>query len=52
MINSCTTTYEVTKCVDPCAKSLKISQLKSQIAQLDEDDRAYNDLLQKYRLKQ
>ena len=49
MINSCTTTYEVTKCVDPCVKTLKISQLKSQIAQLDEDDRAYNDLLQKYR---
>ena len=49
MINSCTTTYEVTKCVDPCAKTLKISQLKAQIAQLDENDRAYNDLLQKYR---
>ena len=49
MISSCSTTYEVTKCVDPCAKTLKISQLKSQIAQLEEDDRAYNDLLQKYR---
>ena len=49
MISSCTTTYEVNKCVDPCAKSLKISQLKSQIAQLEEDDKAYNDLLQKYR---
>ena len=49
MISSCTTTYEVNKCMDPCAKSLKISQLKSQIAQLEEDDKAYNDLLQKYR---
>ena len=49
MISSCTTTYEVNKCVDPCAKSLKISQLKSQIAQLEEDDKAYNDLLLKYR---
>ena len=43
------TTYTVNKCPDPCAKSLKISQLKSQIAQLEEDDKAYNDLLQKYR---
>ena len=49
MISSCTTTYEINKCADPCAKSLKISQLKSQIAQLEEDDKAYNDLLQKYR---
>ena len=49
MISSCTTTYEVNKCVDPCAKSLLISQLKSQIAQLEEDDKAYNALLQKYR---
>ena len=31
------------------AKSLKISQLKSQLIQLEEDDKAYNDLLQKYR---
>ena len=49
MISSCTTTYEVNKCMDPCAKSLLISQLKSQIAQLEEDDKAYNALLQKYR---
>jgi chromosome segregation ATPase len=28
---------------------LKISQLKSQLVQLEEDDKAYNDLLQKYR---
>lgn len=49
MISSCTTTYEVNKCVDPCAKSLLISQLKSQIAQLEEDDKAYCALLQKYR---
>jgi chromosome segregation ATPase len=35
--------------MDPCAKSLLISQLKSQIAQLEEDDKAYNALLQKYR---
>jgi hypothetical protein len=49
MINSCTTTYEINKCQDPCAKSLKISQLKSQLVQLEEDDKAYNDLLQKYR---
>ena len=49
MISSCSTTYEVSKCADPCAKSLIISQLKSQIAQLEEDDKAYNCLLQKYR---
>ena len=49
MISSCTTTYEVNKCVDPCATSLLISQLKSQIAQLEEDDKAYCALLQKYR---
>ncbi len=49
MISSCTTTYEVNKCMDPCAKSLLISQLKSQIAQLEEDDKAYCALLQKYR---
>ena len=28
---------------------MKISQLKSQLVQLEEDDKAYNDLLQKYR---
>ena len=48
MYNSCPT-YEINKNADPCAKSLKISQLKSQLVQLEEDDKAYNDLLQKYR---
>jgi len=47
-MNSCST-YEINKSPDPCAKSLKISQLKSQLIQLEEDDKAYNDLLQKYR---
>jgi len=48
MYNSCQQ-YEINKACDPCAKSLKISQLKSQLVQLEEDDKAYNDLLQKYR---
>ena len=48
MYNSCST-YELNKSPDPCSKSLKISQLKSQLVQLEEDDKAYNDLLQKYR---
>ena len=48
MYNSCQQ-YEINKSCDPCAKSLKISQLKSQLVQLEEDDKAYNDLLQKYR---
>ena len=48
MYNSCQS-YELNKNYDPCAKSLKISQLKSQLVQLEEDDKAYNDLLQKYR---
>ena len=48
MIESCTT-YEINKGPDCSAKSLKISQLKSQLIQLEEDDKAYNDLLQKYR---
>ena len=48
MIESCTT-YEINKSPDCSAKSLKISQLKSQLIQLEEDDKAYNDLLQKYR---
>ena len=47
-MNSCST-YEINKSPDPCAKSLKISQLKSQLIQLEEDDKAYNDLLQKYK---
>ena len=48
MIESCTT-YEINKSPVCSAKSLKISQLKSQLIQLEEDDKAYNDLLQKYR---
>ena len=47
MYNSCAT-YEISKSPEYAAKSLKISQLKSQLIQL-EDDKAYNDLLQKYR---
>jgi len=45
----CCTTYEVSKSPACEAKSLKISQLKSQLCQLEADDKAYNDLLQKYR---
>ncbi len=48
MYNSCNT-YEISKSPDRTAKSLKISQLKSQLLQLEQDDKAYNDLLQKYR---
>ena len=48
MYNSCST-YEINKNAEPCSKSLKISQLKSQLVQLEEDDKAYDDLLQKYR---
>ena len=48
MYNSCQEYSSNNNC-DPCAKSLKISQLKSQLVQLEEDDKAYNDLLQKYR---
>ena len=48
MYNSCQEYTSSNNC-DPCAKSLKISQLKSQLVQLEEDDKAYNDLLQKYR---
>ena len=40
--------YEVNKCPDYTSKSMKISQLKSQIAQLEENDKAYNSLFQKY----
>ena len=42
-------TYEMNNNADNNAKSLKISQLKSQLMQLEEEDKAYNDLLQKYR---
>ena len=48
MYNSCQEYTSSNNC-DPCSKSLKISQLKSQLVQLEEDDKAYNDLLQKYR---
>ena len=48
MYDSCAT-YEINRSPDCSAKSLKISQLKSQLLQLEEDDKAYNDLLQKYR---
>ena len=41
--------YEMNKCQDYASKSLKISQLKSQLIQLEENDKAYNALLQKYR---
>ena len=42
-------TYEINNNADFNSKSLKISQLKSQLMQLEEEDKAYNDLLQKYR---
>ena len=42
-------TYEINNNADSNSKSLKISQLKSQLMQLEEEDKAYNDLLQKYR---
>ena len=45
----CCNSYEMRKCEEYNAKSLKISQLKSQILQLEENDKAYNALLQKYR---
>jgi chromosome segregation ATPase len=48
MYNSCNT-YELNRGTDQTAKSIKISQLKSQLIQLEEDDKAYNELLQKYR---
>ena len=48
MYDSCAT-YEINRSPDCSAKSLKISQLKSQLLQLEEDDKAYNDLLKKYR---
>ena len=48
MYDSCTT-YEINRSPECSAKSLKISQLKSQLIQLEEDDKAYNELLQRYR---
>ena len=47
MFNQCSA-YELQKSPE-CSKSLKISQLQSQLVQLEEDDKAYNDLLQQYR---
>ena len=52
MYKSCSqssTSYNYCKNNIPCSKSIKISQLKSQLVQLEEDDKAYNELLQKYR---
>ncbi len=48
MYDSCAT-YEISKNPSCVSKSLKISQLKSQLVQLEQDDKAYNDLLCKYR---
>jgi len=48
MLEACST-YEINKSPNCSAKSLKISQLKSQLVQLEEDDKSYNELLQKYR---
>ena len=48
MYDSCAT-YEISKNPSCVSKSLKISQLKSQLVQLEKDDKAYNDLLCKYR---
>lgn len=45
----CCVSYEMNKGQDYSSKSMKISQLKSQIAQLEENDKAYNILFQKYR---
>ena len=42
-------TYEISKNPDCVSKSMKISQLKSQLVQLEQDDKAYNELLCKYR---
>ena len=47
MYNSCTT-YEINKNPERISKSMKISQLKSQLIQLEQDDKAYNELLSKY----
>ena len=47
MYNSCAT-YEISRSPDRTSKTLTISQLKSQLVQLEEDDKIYNELLQKY----
>ena len=41
--------YELSQSPECPTKSQKISQLKSQLIQLEEDDKVYNDLLLKYR---
>ena len=41
--------YEINQSPECPTKSQKISQLKSQLIQLEEDDKAYNDLLKRYR---
>ena len=48
MYNQCSP-YEIPNTPECRTKSQKISQLKSQLIQLEEDDKAYADLLQKYR---
>lgn len=47
MYNQCA--FELSPSPECPTKSQKISQLKSQLIQLEEDDKAYNDLLLKYR---
>ena len=41
--------YEISQSPECPSKSQKICQLKSQLIQLEEDDKAYNDLLNRYR---
>ena len=41
--------YEISQSPECPSKSKKICQLKSQLIQLEEDDKAYNDLLNRYR---
>ena len=41
--------YDFSQSPECPSKSQKISQLKSQLIQLEEDDKAYSDLLQRYR---
>ena len=41
--------YEISQSPESPSKSQKICQLKSQLIQLEEDDKAYNDLLNRYR---
>ena len=48
MYNQCSS-YDLPQSPECHTKSEKISQLKSQLIQLEEDDKAYADLLQKYR---